>query len=177
MEPYLGMIALFPYNFAPRGWLTCSGQLLSIAQNSALFSLLGTTYGGDGVTTFALPDLRGRSPVGVGQGPGLSQVVLGQVSGVENVSLLVSNLPAHNHLISTVASSTVNNPTGNIPGPITDPSGGGADQLGYGVPPASGTMAPQTVTPTGSNLPVAIRNPLLGLEWCIATEGVYPSRN
>jgi len=177
MEPYLGMLALFPYNFAPKGWMTCAGQILSIAQNSALFSLLGTTYGGDGVTTFALPDLRGRSPIGVGQGPGLSSIALGQISGTENVSLTVGNLPAHNHLIQTVTPSTVNTPLNNMPGPITDPSGGGADQLGYGPTGVNGTMAPGTVTPTGGSQPVGIRNPYLGLEWCIATVGIYPSRN
>ena len=96
-DPFLGMIIIVPYNFAPRGWAFCQGQLLSIAQNTALFSLLGTTYGGNGQTTFALPDCRGRSPNSAGQGPGLSNYSLGQVSGTENTTLTINNLPGHNH--------------------------------------------------------------------------------
>src|SRR6478672_10112699 len=96
-EPFLAEIIMFAGNFAPRGWAFCQGQILSIAQNTALFSLLGTTYGGNGQTTFALPDLRGRVPVGTGQGPGLSNYDLGQVSGSESVTLTVSQMPAHNH--------------------------------------------------------------------------------
>ncbi|MEO8762959.1 MAG: tail fiber protein, partial [Ginsengibacter sp.] len=95
MEPFIAMIMVFAGTFSPRGWALCNGQLLSIAQNTALFSLIGTTYGGNGVTTFGLPDLRGRVPIHWGQGPGLSNYVLGEVAGSENISLLVSNLPAH----------------------------------------------------------------------------------
>ena len=96
-EPYLGDVRMFGGNFAPRTWAFCDGRLLSISQNSALYSLLGTTYGGDGITTFALPDLRGRVPVGQGQAPGLSNYVMGQRAGTEQVTLLMSNLPSHNH--------------------------------------------------------------------------------
>src|SRR5689334_10336146 len=99
-EPFIGSIVLFAGNFEPRGWAFCQGQLLSIAQNTALFSILGTTYGGNGQTTFALPDLRGRAPVGQGQGPGLPLVQLGQQGGANTVTLTVPNLPAHNHLIN-----------------------------------------------------------------------------
>src|SRR5689334_14491352 len=98
--PLLASIAIFAGNFAPRGWALCNGQILPIAQNTALFSLLGTTYGGNGQTTFALPDLRGRAPIGTGQGPGLSNVDLGQVGGTENVTLLTSNMPMHNHSLN-----------------------------------------------------------------------------
>src|SRR5438132_3777791 len=98
-QPFLGMIAIFPYNFAPAGWAFCAGQILPIAQNTALFSLLGTTYGGNGQTTFALPDLRSRAPVGAGQGPGLSNIDLGEVSGAESATLLINNLPSHNHSV------------------------------------------------------------------------------
>src|SRR5436853_2894344 len=98
--PYLGEIRLFPYNFAPRGWALCNGQILSIAQNTALFSLLGTTYGGNGQTTFALPDLRGRVPISSGQGPGLTNYTLGEVGGNETVSLNVNQNAAHSHLAS-----------------------------------------------------------------------------
>src|SRR5690349_13883210 len=96
-EPFIGEIIMFAGNFAPRGWAFCQGQILSIAQNTALFSILGTTYGGNGQTTFALPDFRGRVPVGQGQGPGLSSYVLGEVSGTESTTLLTTNMPVHNH--------------------------------------------------------------------------------
>src|SRR6266498_3458664 len=108
--PFLGMIILVPYNFAPRGWAFCNGQILSIAQNTALFSLLGTTYGGNGQTTFALPNLQSRVPVHFGQGPGLSSYALGQQAGTESVTLLVTQLPQHNH---TVGASTQSDITGN----------------------------------------------------------------
>src|SRR5215207_9632471 len=98
-EPFIGEIRMFGGNFAPRGWAFCEGQLLSIAQNTALFSILGTTYGGNGTTTFALPDLRGRVPIQPGQGPGLSPYTLGQMSGQENVTLLITNIPAHTHTL------------------------------------------------------------------------------
>ena len=113
MDPLLASIILFAGNFAPRGFYLCQGQILSIAQNTALFSLLGTTYGGDGRTTFALPDLRGRVPVGQGQGPGLSNYDLGEVSGTESTTLLVTNLPQHNHpLIATSEAGSTSDPTG-----------------------------------------------------------------
>src|SRR3981189_2971537 len=105
-EPYLGSIGIFAGNFAPRGYALCQGQILSIAQNTALFSILGTTYGGNGQTTFALPDLRGRSPIEAGQGPGLTNISLGEQSGTQNVSVLISNLPAHNHLVNCDATGS-----------------------------------------------------------------------
>src|SRR5687767_11620624 len=97
--PFIGTVVLFAGNFAPRGWAFCAGQILSIAQNTALFSILGTTYGGNGQTTFALPDLRGRVPMGTGQGPGLQNYVLGEAVGVEHVTLNTTQMPAHNHLV------------------------------------------------------------------------------
>src|SRR5215510_14547912 len=99
-EPFLGEIIMFGGNFAPRGWAKCQGQLMSISQNSALFSILGTTFGGDGVTTFGIPDLRGRSPLGDGTGPGLAPMVLGEIAGVESKTLLTTNMPAHNHAVT-----------------------------------------------------------------------------
>ena len=96
-EPFLGEIRMVGFNFAPQGWAFCQGQIMSIAQNTALFSLLGTMYGGNGQTTFGLPDLQGRSPVGIGQGPGLSPIVQGEMAGTENVTLLASNMPMHTH--------------------------------------------------------------------------------
>src|SRR5436190_23399763 len=105
-DPLLGEIMLVPYNFAPRGWAFCQGQILSIAQNTALFSLLGTTYGGNGQTTFALPDLRGRCAIAPGQGPGLPNYVLGQVSGTPSVTLTNSTMPGHNHSAAPTGNST-----------------------------------------------------------------------
>src|SRR6201990_2665681 len=111
-QPFLGEIRIFPYNFAPRGWATCSGQILSIAQNTALFSLLGTYYGGNGQTTFALPDLRGRVPLHQGQGPGPPAYVIGEQTGSENVTLLNTEMPMHNHLVSANESSDTTSPAG-----------------------------------------------------------------
>ena len=116
MEPFLGQITLFPFNFAPVGWAMCEGQLLPIQQNTALFSLLGTYYGGDGIRNFALPDLRGRAPIGQGQGPGLSQYLVGQVQGSETVTLTAAQSPAHTHAFPAfAASATTNAPGGALP--------------------------------------------------------------
>src|SRR5688572_5350285 len=120
-EPFIGEIIMFAGNFAPRGWAFCSGQLLSIAQNTALFSILGTTYGGNGQTTFALPDLRGRCPVHQGQGPGLSNYSLGQVGGTESVTLIASQLPPHSHTVACSANdANLGLPEGNFPGTTAD---------------------------------------------------------
>ena len=174
-EPYLGSIAMFGGNFAPRGWALCAGQLLPIAQNTALFSILGTTFGGDGRVTFGLPDLRGRGPVGMGQGPGLSNIQLGELAGAENVTLLTSNLPAHNHAINCDnTGSTAAQPGGLLPGMAGDRS---SSMNVYSSNPANAQMNPQTVGLTGSNLPVAIRDPFLGINFIIATEGIFPSRS
>src|SRR3954465_13916452 len=116
--PFIGQISLFGGNFAPRGWAFCKGQLLAISQNTALFSILGTTYGGNGQTTFALPDLRGRVPIHFGQGPGLSSYALGETGGAETTTLTVNELPAHTHAVSPRASNnaqTTNRPGGTIP--------------------------------------------------------------
>jgi microcystin-dependent protein len=115
MEPFLGQIILVGFNFAPRGYMTCNGQLLSIAQYSALFSLLGTTYGGNGQTTFALPNLCGRVPIHQGQGPGLTYRTMGEVSGQENVTLISTQMPVHNHLVSANTTATSASPSGNFP--------------------------------------------------------------
>lgn len=174
-EPYLGSIAMFAGNFAPRGWAFCAGQILPIAQNTALFSILGTTYGGNGQTTFALPDLRGRAPVGVGQGPGLSNVNLGQVSGTETVTLLTSNLPPHNHLINCDnTGSSAPQPSGLLPGYAGDRS---TSMNVYSGAAANAQMNPQMVGLTGNGIPVSIRDPYLGINYIIALEGIFPSRN
>jgi microcystin-dependent protein len=175
MDPIMGSIFLFAGDFAPRGWALCNGQLLSIAQNQALFAILGTTYGGDGRTTFALPDLRGRAPVHQGNGPGLSGVQLGEVSGTPSTTLLITNLPAHTHTLN--ASTTA----GNSP----SPTGAVLAIFGTSLPPAgpyttahtpNTTLAPGAMGGTGSNQPINITQPSLGMNFIIATQGIFPSR-
>ena len=164
-SPYLAQISIFAGNFAPRGWAFCNGQILSIAQNSALFSLLGTTYGGNGQTTFALPDLRGRVPIHAGQGPGLSPYNLGQVSGAETTTLLATNLPAHNHGISASSGAQTTNRPNN---------GYLAAGNRYATSP-NATMAPTATT--GAGQPFNNVQPYLTLNFIIAIEGIFPSRN
>src|SRR4051794_10644436 len=167
-EPFLGEIRMTGWNFASRGWALCNGQLMSIAQNTALFSLLGTTFGGDGRTTFALPNLQGRVAVHPGQGPGLSPYDLGQVSGSENVTVTVNQMPAHNHLVSpkcgsSIPQSPLNDPTNNY-STATD---SGASGLGIytAVPDAAMGATPSTVA--GGNQPVSIIQPLLCVNFII----------
>ncbi len=168
-EPFLGQIMLVPYNFAPRGWAFCSGQLLPIAQNTALFSLLGTTYGGNGTTTFALPDLQGRVPVGSGTGPGLSPVLPGQLGGSETVSLSANQMPSHSHAAAaTQASATSTRPSGQLPA---------AGQAIYGSPSDGSTLSPSFIQATGGGQPVDVRQPYLGLSYIIALVGIFPSRD
>lgn len=165
-EPFIGSIILFAGNFAPRGWAFCNGQLLAISQNTALFSILGTTYGGNGQTTFALPDLRGRVPVSSGQGPGLSSYSLGQQAGEENVTLNAQQLPSHTHSQpATNGQETTNRPNGALPargGVYSNESDGSA----FHPTTAAGGGQPH------DNLP-----PYLTLNYIIALEGIYPSRN
>jgi microcystin-dependent protein len=170
IEPYLGQIIIVPYNFAPIGWQFCQGQLLPIGPNSALFSLLGTTFGGDGVRTFALPDLRGRAPIGWGQGPGLSPIILGESAGAETTTLTIAQLPAHSHpLMASTLEAAVVSPTGSVLGSKARvPLYSGVSDL----TPMSGA----SVGETGGNEPFPIRNPYLGLSYIIATQGVYPTR-
>jgi len=172
-DPFIGQICVFGFNFAPRNWATCDGQILSIAQNSALFSLLGTTYGGNGQTTFALPDLRGRTSIHQGQGPGLSAYALGQVAGTENASLTVNNLAAHAH---TFAPPCVDDDaTSGIP---TARSLANSSSNIYANPTGTAVMAPgNTGAGPGSSQPFGILPPYLVVNWCIAMNGIFPSRN
>jgi microcystin-dependent protein len=167
-QPFLGEIVLLPYNFAPRGYAFCSGQILPIAQNTALFSLLGTTYGGNGQTTFALPDLRGRCALSSGQGPNLSNYVLGEQIGTENVTLTPGQMPAHNHALNAVDddpnSSLV---TGHLL----------ANTQTYATGAANAAMNATAVGSAGGSQPHANMQPLLVLNYCIAMEGIFPSRN
>jgi microcystin-dependent protein len=174
-EPFIATIIMFGGNFAPRGWAFCNGQLLSIAQNTALFSLLGTTYGGNGQTTFALPDLRGRVPIHPGQGPGLSSYTLGQQAGTESVTLTPNQMPAHTHSATAVlrASTQAANdtlPTGNY---LAD---GGPYQSATNT-----TMNANAVAVTngisGNSQPTTIIQPYLCVSFIIALEGIFPSRN
>lgn len=171
MEPFLGMIALFGFDFAPKGWAFCDGRLLSIAQNNALFALIGTTYGGDGVTTFALPDLRGRVPLGFGQGPGLTNRVMGEVAGEEHVTLLSTEMPMHTHLMMAY------NDAGNVSSPqgALLASSGGTDPE-YRTSGALTAMAPQAIGTSGGNQPHDNMPPYLGMNYCIALQGIFPSR-
>jgi microcystin-dependent protein len=181
MTPDLAMIFAFGSNFAPQGYLFCSGQLLSIAQNTAVFSLLGTTYNGNGTTTFGLPDLRGRVPIGQGQGPGLSNYVLGQSSGLESVSLSISNLPAHRHALSA---NTAAGTTG-VPGTTTYLSKGPSTGSGpnatveniYTTTAPNTTLASDAISSIGGNIPVSILQPYLAVSYIIAILGIFPTRN
>ena len=171
-DPFLGQIAFVPYNFAPRGWAECNGQIMSIAQNTALFSLLGTTYGGNGQTTFALPDMRGRSLVHNGQGPGLSPYNLGEMSGVESVTLTTPQMPMHNHGIAAVTTQgNDSSPTGNVPADTKT-----LDKE-YSNSAPNTLMKNSMVTPSGGNQPHENRSPYLVMKCIIALQGIYPTRD
>ena len=171
-DPVVAEIRIFPFNFAPRGWAWCDGQLLPISQNTALFSLLGTTYGGDGKSNFALPDLQGRAPMHPGQGPGLSLHDLGETGGSETVSLLESEIPSHSHqpAMSVRAVDSLNpadNGTGNALG-----IGNGV----YVAPGAQTQLNPNALAPAGGDQPHNNLQPYLTFYFCIALQGVFPPR-
>ena len=174
-EPYLANVTIFAGNFAPRSWMFCQGQLLSIAQNTALFALIGTTYGGDGQTTFALPDFRGRIAVHPG-----NTMILGEMAGTENVTITSNQMPAHNHIITsatpTVPASSAaggNVPTGALPAkPASDLYSASADGFGMA---ATDTSGPSPAA--GGSMPVPVISPYLAMNYIIAVEGIFPSRN
>jgi len=166
-DPLLGEIMWVPYNFCPRGWANADGQLLAISEHSALFSLLGTVYGGDGRTSFGLPDLRGRTAVHVGTGPGLSSYALGQKAGQEKVTLTTTQMPTHNHSVNASEGRSGKNANGSI-------LGSGARV--YDAPIAASTQLDTTaIAPTGSSQPHENRPPYLVLRACIALQGIFPS--
>ncbi|SEJ01461.1 Microcystin-dependent protein [Dyadobacter sp. SG02] len=172
MDPFVAEIRIFPFNFAPKGWAWCNGQLLPISQNTALFSLLGTTYGGDGKSTFALPDLQGSVPMHPGQGPGLSLRDLGEASGSETVTLLESEIPLHNHTIRGVQDSAeTSTPSGTA---LVSISQEGSVYL-PGNPNVN--MAITTLSMTGGNLPHNNMQPYLTCYFNIAMQGVFPPRH
>lgn len=190
-EPFIGELMLVPYTFCPRSWTEAAGQLLPINQHQALFSLLGTNYGGDGRTTFGLPDLRGRVPLGFGQGPGLTNVTLGQKGGTETATMSVNQMPSHTHAATTAvtvdatlsassATATAAAPGGNVLA-NTDRNNayhaGPADaNMNASAIAATGTGT-TIITSTGGGQPFSIRPPYQGLRWCIALQGIFPSRN
>jgi len=170
-EAFIGEIRIYPYQFAPKGWAFCQGQTISIAQNTALFSLFGTTYGGNGTTTFGLPDLQGRVAVHVGQGPGLSPYTLGEKTGVENVTLTSQEMGPHAHPANCL------NANGNQYQPLSGVWAVDAAQgKQYGATKAAGTMAANIIGPNGSNAPHNNIQPYMTLNYCVALEGIYPSR-
>ena len=177
-EPFIGMLIIFGGNFQIQGWAFCNGQLISIVQNTALFSILGTTYGGDGQTTFALPNLQGRMPIGFGQGAGLSPYSLGQVGGSQSVTLLASQMPAHNHTAQLSATSTVA-ATGTPSGALlaTQPRSGGVNLYASGNADAPMAASSVQIGVTGSSQPFPTLPPYLAVNYLIALEGIFPPRN
>jgi microcystin-dependent protein len=202
-DPYVGEIRMVAFNYAPSGWALCQGQVVAISQNQALFALLGTVYGGNGVSNFQLPNLQGRSPVGAGQGLGLSNINLGEIAGTEATTLTISNMPQHTHAAAVTgggqvtgnvaipaSTSTAAQTEGGVPGvttvlgPVSVAGRGGAL---YSTSTPDTTLKPFSVTLqgtaptvqnalTGNNTPVALRNPYVGINFCIALQGVFPLR-
>jgi microcystin-dependent protein len=180
MEGTIGFITPFAGNFAPKNWGYCNGNIIAIASNTALFSILGTTYGGNGTTTFALPDLRSRVAIGAGQSTTGSNYALGQVGGTESVTLNVNQMPAHVHMVQVQAqiqanadAASLDSPEGNVPAP--------GDIYAFatdGTTLAAGTLVGTgTMTPTGSNQPISLIQPVIGIAMCICMYGIFPSRN
>jgi microcystin-dependent protein len=170
-DPFVAEIRIFGFNFAPRGWAFCNGQLLPISQNTALFSLLGTTYGGNGTSNFALPNFQGNAPMHPGQGPGLSLHDLGETAGSETVTLLESEMPAHGHALNaSQADGTSQSPVGER---SASGLGGVAD---YAAPSSLTQLSPQALQPAGGDQPHNNMQPYLALNFCIALQGVYPPR-
>jgi microcystin-dependent protein len=170
MDPFVAEIRIFPFNFAPRGWAWCDGQILPLSQNTALFSLLGTTYGGNGMNNFALPDLQGRTPMHPSQGPGLSLHDLGETGGAETVTLLESEIPSHNHSLradNLNSQSTI--PTNNSLGR------GNPVKVYSNVTPTT-EMGSNSLAPAGGSLPHNNLMPYLTMYFCIALQGVFPPR-
>ena len=173
-DPFVAEIRIFPFNFAPTGWAKCNGQLLPISQNTALFSLLGTTYGGNGQSNFALPNMQGNAPMHPGQGPGLSLHDLGETGGSQTVTLLQSEIPAHSHTIRA------NNSDGLQPSPasnVASAPGADRDLFWYKSGTPNAVMKPDASGLTGGSLPHNNMMPYLTLNFCIALQGVFPPRS
>jgi len=177
-DPFVAEIRIFPFNFAPKGWAFCDGQILPISQNTALFSLLGTTYGGDGKSTFALPNLQGAAPLHSGQGSGLSLWDLGEFQGSDTVTLLESEIPAHSHALNAqTQNANTNDPAGAIlaAGHFGGAQGGAVNFYLASANPQT-LMNPAAIAPSGGSLPHNNLMPYLTLNFCIALQGVFPPR-
>jgi microcystin-dependent protein len=176
-DVFVGQIQAFGFNFAPVGWALCQGQLLNISSNAALFSLLGTTFGGNGQTTFGLPDLRGRVSNSQGQGLGLANYAMGELAGTENVTLNLTQIPAHNHLIALNNSQgTSPTPSGNVPAGVSFARGQTPPNIYAGSSDGT-TLKPTALSPAGGSLPHSNLQPYLTVNFCIALQGMYPSRS
>jgi microcystin-dependent protein len=172
MDPFVAEIRIFPFNFAPKGWAFCDGQILPLSQNTALFSLLGTTYGGDGKSNFALPDMQGNAPMHPGQGPGLSLHDLGETGGSETVSLLESEIPSHGHTFQVDGADPADQPAPSPARSFARSSNGFAWNATFAASP----MSDNSLAPAGGDQPHNNMQPYLTLNFCIALQGVYPPR-
>jgi microcystin-dependent protein len=173
MDPFVAEIRMFPFNFAPKGWAFCNGQLMPISQNTAVFSLLGTTYGGDGKSTFALPDMQGNAPMHPDQGPGLSLHDLGEIGGSENVTLLQSEIPLHSHTLGAASAQDPGNLQVGAPQRVLAASANG---LAYNPAASLVNLAFEALAPTGGGLPHNNMQPYITVNFCIALQGVFPQR-
>ena len=174
-DQFVAEIRIFPFNFPPTGWALCNGQLMPLSQNTALFALLGTTYGGDGKSTFALPDMQGNAPMQPGQGQGLSLRDLGEIGGTQTVTLLTSEIPAHAHSIGNAV-----NVNGDSPSPVgrvfAESAAGRGLAAFYQPAPPTGKINPNSLLPTGGSQPHNNMQPYLTLNFCIALQGIFPQR-
>jgi microcystin-dependent protein len=171
-DPFVGEIRIYPFNFAPKGWAFCAGQLMPISQNTALFSLLGTTYGGDGKSTFALPNMQGNAPMHPGQGPGLSLHDLGETGGSQTITLLQSEMPAHSHGVQAAPSVVAGDSN------IAQGNAFAKSSQGNVYSPAQNliAMSGSTLAPAGGDLPHNNMMPYLTLNFCVALQGIFPAR-
>lgn len=172
-QPYVGQVVAVGFNFAPTGWLLCNGQLLPISQYDVLYTLIGTTYGGDGTSTFAVPNLNGRAPLGMGQGAGLSSYVIGQSAGTEQVTLLANQVGSHSHALAASAQTG----TATAPSPTVALATSAFSAAGmYGAPPPTTALSSASIALTGGNLPHENRQPFLTITYIIAAFGIFPSQ-
>jgi microcystin-dependent protein len=180
-QPFVGQVMMFGGNFAPQGWMTCSGQILPISEYETLFNLVGTTYGGDGQTTFGLPDLQGRIPLNQGTGPGLSPRVIGQKAGTESVTLTTAQIPLHTHSVNAVnANANQQAPAGNsiFANEVSTATGGGnAFTYLAGTPASTSPLLAATLNQSGGSTPHENIQPVLAVTYCISLFGIYPSQN
>jgi microcystin-dependent protein len=175
-NPFLAEIRIFPFNFAPKGWAQCDGQLLAISQNTALFSLLGTTYGGNGTSNFGLPNLQGSVPMHPGQGPGLSLHDLGETGGSDTVTLLITEIPSHPHSVNVDSSGRLTGQNG-TPTPLTVLAEAGINAYTSGLTQTNEVMNDAMIAPAGGSQPHNNLQPYLTLNFCIALQGVFPPRS